>query len=170
MKMTLLLSTFLIIFATGCSTKHTKIKLENGQDAIEIACSKKSKCQKRASEVCGGKESYKTLTEITESPKDSKKKRKYFSIVQCFANGGSAPDKIIMKNGDVYRGKILILEVNEYVQLLLANGNEKRISFKEIKSIKKDSITMAKDEAPEEVDEDFKIKGEKKNKEEKRKK
>jgi len=54
-----------------------------------------------------------------------------------------ADDVVHMKNGDVYRGKIVELKMNEYVQIRLHDGNEKRLLSADI-----DKMDMEKETIP----------------------
>jgi outer membrane immunogenic protein len=48
-------------------------------------------------------------------------------------------DLIQMKNGDVFRGKIIEQEFGKYIQIKFKDGNEKRVIWNQVKTVKKDA-------------------------------
>ena len=43
-----------------------------------------------------------------------------------------------MKNGDIYKGKVLAKELNRFIQVEFSDGNQKRLLWDEIENIKKE--------------------------------
>ena len=50
-----------------------------------------------------------------------------------------ATDVVRMKNGDVYRGEIVQREMNDFIQLRLKDGNEKRLTWNDIEGVTKEN-------------------------------
>ncbi len=50
-------------------------------------------------------------------------------------------DVISMKNGDVYRGRITEQQLNNFIEMRFDNGDKKRILWKEVKNVKRESST-----------------------------
>lgn len=149
---TISLLLFTLLIFTSCTTAHKEVTLASGEIVVDIICAKSSKCIRRANEICFGKK-FKVLKNVasTKNYSDANsdpyavsaaKSSKFTMRIQCVDRNmiveDQSNDVIFMKNGDVYRGKILEVKMNKFVQLRMNNGNEKRIQFNKIKEFKKE--------------------------------
>jgi hypothetical protein len=57
-------------------------------------------------------------------------------------------DTIAMKNGDVYRATVIKQSFGDYVQILMKDGSEKRLSWNDVASIEKDAIKQDEQSTP----------------------
>jgi len=65
------------------------------------------------------------------------------SLLLVTPTSAIATDVVNMKNGDVYRGEIIEQELNSFIQLRMRDGNEKRLDWNNVKSVKKEESSPA---------------------------
>lgn len=59
-------------------------------------------------------------------------------ISQAYGMEGEI-DVVLMKNGDVFRGRIIEQEFGKYIQIKFNDGNEKRLTWSKVKNVKKEN-------------------------------
>lgn len=75
-------------------------------------------------------------------------------LFSSVARGADLPiDVIVMKNGDIFRGTILEQDFGKYIQIRFKDGNEKRVTWNQIRTVKKEAVTseVKAFDAPEET-------------------
>lgn len=146
----------LIFFLYSCALTSHKILIvgENGEGGFRVFCDtgKPHRCHQRSSELCASFGSYeivKKLKPTTIRGHDNGSHAKLTMDVRCKSGQSTLKktfnedlskeaDVVYMKNGDVYKGKIIKRKINEYIQIRFIHGNEKRLQFSKIKEINRE--------------------------------
>jgi len=64
----------------------------------------------------------------------------FYLLILLSSSMALGQDVVRMKSGNVYRGQVLEQRFNQYIQIRLSDGNEKRLNWQEIQDIGKEEV------------------------------